>query len=212
MKREPTMPVTIDDPRLIGPQCQELTPIETIHRNPWFEVRNRGGYYTAEYRQPQVIVLPVIEDNAVVMVRVKRPVIADVTLELPAGGFRRDERPRQAAARELYEETGIHIDSHRLMPLIPLSNSPNRNPCLIHIFQLELTKEEYDQRDGHDHEIDDVAMFDLDDIRKMILGGQIFVGVPLAILGRFLLERAQETQWRQTDAGQNSMERGGTDG
>ena len=43
------------------------------------------------------------------MVRVRRPVIADNTLELPAGGVRMDESPIEAACRELSEETGIEI-------------------------------------------------------------------------------------------------------
>jgi len=191
MEREPAITVDIDDSRLLEARCIGLLPVETIHRNPWFDVRNRGGYFTTEYHQPQVVVLPVVDEQAIVMVRVKRPVLDEATLELPAGGISREETPREGAARELHEETGIQIDADRLMSLTPLSNSPNRNPNLIHIFQVGLTKNEYDQRGGFDHEIDEVALFHLDEIRKMILDGQIFVGVPLAVLGRFLLARAQ---------------------
>lgn len=182
--------MNLNDPRLITPQCLGLSPVETIHRNPWFDVRNRGGYFTIEYRQPQVIVLPVVEDKAIVMVRVKRPVIADATLELPAGGVGDNETPLEGAARELYEETGIEIETCRFIPLIPLSNSPNRTPQLIHIFKVKISKREYEQRQDHDHEIDEVALFYFDAIRKMILDGQIFVGAPLAVIARFLLERA----------------------
>lgn len=207
MNRKPAIPVGSDDPRLLEARCTGLLPVETIHHNPWFDVRNRGGYFTTEYHQPQVVVLPVVDDQAVVMVRVKRPVLDDATLELPAGGIMGDETPRQGAARELLEETGIEIDAQHLRPLTPLSNSPNRNPNLIHIFQAELTKNEYDLRGGYDHEIDDVGLYRLDQIWKMILEGQIFVGVPLAILGRFLLARAKNKKWEalsQTDGDQSS--------
>jgi ADP-ribose pyrophosphatase len=207
MKRKPAIPVGSDDSRLLKARCTGLLPVETIHHNSWFDVRNRGGYFTTEYHQPQVVILPVVDEQAVVMVRVKRPVLDDATLELPAGGISRDETPREGAARELCEETGIEIDAQRLVPLRPLSNSPNRNPNLIHIFQVGLTKDEYDRRVGYDHEIDDVALYLLDEIRKMILDGQIFVGVPLAVLGRFLLARTQNEKWdafRQTDAGQST--------
>ena len=74
-----------------------------VHENPWFSVRNRGGFFTVEYHETQVLVLPVIEDRAVVMVRVKRPVINDMTLELPAGGTEPGEDPERAAVRELAE-------------------------------------------------------------------------------------------------------------
>jgi ADP-ribose pyrophosphatase len=189
MKPKTTIPVNTDDSRLLKARCIGLLPVETIHHNSWFDVRNRGGYFTTEYHQPQVVVLPVVDEQAVVMVRVKRPVLDDATLELPAGGIRPNETPREGAVRELHEETGIQIGAQRLLPLTPLSNSPNRNPNLIHIFQAGITLNEYDQRGGFDDEIDDVALYRLDELRKMILDGKIFVGVPLAVLGRFLLAR-----------------------
>jgi len=114
----------INDPRLISPQCFSLTPIETVHENPWFVVRNRGGYFTTEYKQPQVIILPIVDNNSIVMVRVKRPVIADIALELPAGSTKEHETPIRAAARELAEETGIEINGlERFEMLSPVSNS-----------------------------------------------------------------------------------------
>ena len=78
-------------------------------------VLNRGGYFTVEYNQPQVLILPIVENNSVVMVRVRRPVIADNTLELPAGGVQMDESPIEAACRELSEETGIKIHDLSLL-------------------------------------------------------------------------------------------------
>ena len=99
----------VNDPRLVAPQCRSLTPVKTVHENPWFCVRDRGGYYCVEYNKPQVAVLPVVDHNAVVMVRVKRPTLADATLELPAGGAENNEAPIQAASREFAEEAGIKI-------------------------------------------------------------------------------------------------------
>ena len=37
------------------PACADLTPVTEEHRNPWFAVRDRAGYYTVEYHQQQVI-------------------------------------------------------------------------------------------------------------------------------------------------------------
>lgn len=183
-------PASSDDQRLSAPQCDGLTPVQTLHENPWFTVRNRGGFFTTEYAQHQVIVLPVVDDRSVVMVRVARPVIADATVELPAGGIHMDETPAMGAARELYEETGIQADVERFTPLVPIANSPNRNPHLIHIYRIDLTFDEYLHRGEHDDEIDAVMLCSYGDIAGMIMKGQIFVGVPLAILGRFLLEKS----------------------
>jgi 8-oxo-dGTP pyrophosphatase MutT (NUDIX family) len=126
--------LTSKDKRLISPQCSSLQPVHTVHENPWFCVRNRGGYYTVEYNQPQALLLPIVDHSQFVFVKVYRPVIADVTLELPAGGSVENESPAQAAARELQEETGIEIrDTERFEMLPPLVITP-RSPCLAYIF------------------------------------------------------------------------------
>jgi len=186
------MSVKIDDLRLFLPQCGELTPVETLHQNPWFIVRNRGSYFTTEYTWQQVVILPVVDNQSIVMVRVKRPVINDVTLELPAGGAKEDESPLESAARELGEETGIRIsDLERFRKLLPIAGSPNRNPNLIHIFQIELTKREFCDRIEHDDEIADVELFGFSEIKELLFQGEIYVAVPMAIISKYLIEREQ---------------------
>ena len=180
----------INDPRLISPQCFSLTPVETVHENPWFVVRNRGGYFTTEYKRSQVIVLPIVDNNSIVMVRAKRPVIADTTLELPAGDAKENETPVQAASRELAEETGIEInDLPRFKMLPPISNSPNRNPTLIYIYKVDILKQEYENRklNEDDNEISSIECLGFNDIQEMILQGKLYVSVPLAVVSRFLL-------------------------
>lgn len=170
------------------PQCGELTPVETLHKNPWFVVRNRGGYFTTEYRWQQVVVLPVVDKRAIVMVRAKRPVINDVTLELPAGGTKENESPLEAAARELGEETGIRInDLQRFKVLPPIAGPPNRNPNLMHIFQIELTKKEFCDRAEHDDEIADVELFDFSEIKELLIRGEVYVAVPVAVISKYLI-------------------------
>jgi 8-oxo-dGDP phosphatase len=182
-----TMTVTIDDPRLDSPQCLALGPVKTVHENPWFAVRDRGGFYSVEYNLPQVILLPIIDEDSVVMVRVKRPLIGDASLELPAGGAKADEEPIRAAARELHEETGIEIsNSDRFKPLLPLSVTP-RYPYLVHIFQVNLTSKEFDLRKDHDDEIACVERFSFSEVRKQIIRGQIYISLPIAVLTRYLL-------------------------
>ena len=133
--------------------------------------------------------MPVVDRDSIVMVKVKRPVIAHAPLELPAGGAKKDETPRAAAARELAEETGITIANlKRFRDLPPFSNSPNRNPNLTCIFQVDLTRREFENRTKHDEEIEEVKLFGFDEIRKMLTGGEIYVAVPAAVISRHLLE------------------------
>src|SRR5258706_13306236 len=105
------------DRRLSEVTCPSLKPVELLHENNWFTVNRRGSYYTVEYRQPQVIVLPIVERRAVVMVRAKRPVLDDVTLELPAGGSDGSEAPADAPARESAQATGISAPPGRLVAM-----------------------------------------------------------------------------------------------
>jgi len=179
-----------DDPRLIAPQCLSLVPVKTIHDNQWFTVKNRGGFFTTEYRHPQVIILPIVDNHAVVMVRVKRPIIADAPLELPAGSAIDHESPVQAAARELFEETGIRVaDLDRFKILPPIAGAPNRNPMLLHILKVDLSSHEFTHRGKHDDEVESVALYEFKDLRSLLMEGGIYVAVPIAVISRYLLSR-----------------------
>lgn len=185
----------LHDPRLISPQCFDLTPVETVHENPWFVVRNRGGYFTTEYKRPQVIILPIVDNNSIVMVKVKRPVIADTTLELPAGSAKENETPLQAAARELAEETGILINElNRFKLSLPISGSPNRNPNLLHVFQIVISMSEYENKKIHDKEIESVELFSFKEVSTLLSQGKIYVAVPIAVITRFLLLDGNKTE------------------
>jgi len=176
------------DMRLTSIRCQELSPVETLHENPWFALRSRGGYFTTEYHQPQVAVLPVINGDSIVMVRVNRPVINDMTLELPAGGVEKDEDPVRAAARELGEEAGIIIsDMSRFVPMPPIAISSTRVPNLSYVFKIDISEHEFANRRHHDDEIHGVERLPMGDLSGMMSSGKIYVSLSLAILGIFLV-------------------------
>jgi 8-oxo-dGTP pyrophosphatase MutT (NUDIX family) len=178
------------DNRLTDIACQSLVPVVTVNENPWFTLRNRGGYFTTEYQFPQVAVLVVINCDSIAMVRVKRPVIDDVTLELPAGGLEKDEDPVNGAARELAEEAGIRIsDLSRFVPMPPIATSSTRVPNLSYVFRIDISEQEYDRRVSHDHEIYSVERLQLSDLPDMMNTGQIYVSLSMAVIGTYLLTR-----------------------
>ncbi len=176
------------DIRLSSIGCRELSPVETLHENPWFSLRSRGGYFTTEYHLPQVAILPVINGDSVLMVRVKRPVINDMTLELPAGGVEKDEDPVRAASRELGEEAGIVIsDISRFVPMPPIAISSTRVPNLSYVFKIDVSEHEFADRRPHDDEIHSVERLPMGDLAGMMSSGQIYVSLSLAVLGIFLV-------------------------
>lgn len=179
------------DARLTEIACPDLKPVELLHENEWFALRNRGGYFTMEYHLQQVIVLPIVDGTDVVMVRAKRPVLGDITLELPAGCAEEGEAPEAGAARELAEETGIAVDAGRMIPMPPLAGSPNRIPYLLYVFRIELSRAEYEKRVPHDDEIERVELVSLKSIPGLIERGALYVAVPIAVLSTYLLNRTK---------------------
>ena len=146
-----------------------------------------------EYQSSQVIVLPIIEQEYVVMAKVRRQILGGAVWELPAGGVLENESPEEAALRELGEETGISISApSRLLPLDTLVVSPNRLPMFPSIYQVDLSHQEFETKSDHDEEVESLGCFSLDKIREMILSGEMITSITLAILGRFLIDQQLE--------------------
>jgi 8-oxo-dGTP pyrophosphatase MutT (NUDIX family) len=190
---------TINDPRLTEPACSTLLPVETLHNNEWFSVRSRGGYYTIEYNQPQVMILPIVENKAIVMVRVYRPIINDITLELSAGGTQKNETPVEAAMREFKEETGITISDKNRFEMLPPLVHMARSPRMPYYFQVHLSGNEFNNRAAHDNEIHSVECFEFTEVLKKIIRGEIYIGLQIAIITRYLLQNAVESFYGLND-------------
>ncbi|MEW5911529.1 MAG: NUDIX hydrolase [Thermodesulfobacteriota bacterium] len=157
-----------------------------VHRNPWFNVVQRGDYFTIEENRLQAAVLPIVADKSILLVKVKRPILADSTIELPAGGAKNGETPVQTAARELHEETGVLVeDLSRFKRLRPFSVSP-RHAILGHIFQINLSQQEYDQRGPSDGEVDEIECLAFAKVKEKIVCGEIYQATSVAVLSRFL--------------------------
>lgn len=187
MKKKKVVPCSPDNPPLL--LCPELQPVFLAHQNSWFRVMSRGSYYTMEYERPQVVILPVLEGNSIIMIRVKRPLVNDCPLELPAGDSEPAETPRMAAMREFWEETGIRIeDPLRFVPELPISEMPGRIPVLLSVFRVDLNQREFDTRIRHDNEIVSVEALPFIDAVRKLIDGDIYLSSPAAIVSRLLLK------------------------
>ena len=113
------------------PACADLTPVTEEHRNPWF-ARDRAGYYTVEYHQQQVIVLPVVDDSMFLMVRCKRRCWQTAPLN-PYRPVDPEETPEEGSSRELAEETGVSVEASRFVLWRQL-HSPPTAPRGLSIF------------------------------------------------------------------------------
>lgn len=93
----------------------KLLSEEIKYDGPRFKViqkkykREDGLEYIRDCVNPgnAVVILPVTENNEIIFVKQLREVIGKVALELPAGMIDNKEEAKDAAVRELKEETGI---------------------------------------------------------------------------------------------------------
>ena len=88
---------------------------ETVFRTEWFSIEReffdgveslKGVPYYTLNSPDGVLVLALTETGEIILVRQYRPALHQYTLEFPSGAIDGVESPQEAAARELYEETG----------------------------------------------------------------------------------------------------------
>ncbi|MFC1606555.1 NUDIX hydrolase [Candidatus Latescibacterota bacterium] len=70
--------------------------IESLQGMPFYRIVQPDG----------VIILAFTDYNEIVLIQQFRPALNNYTVELPSGDKHTSEKPHEAAARELYEETG----------------------------------------------------------------------------------------------------------
>ncbi|EYR64235.1 NUDIX hydrolase [Actinotalea ferrariae CF5-4] len=129
-----------------------------VYENPWVVVREdavrrpdggEGIYGYLEVRQPAVFVVPLTDDDEVVLVEVPRYTTDAVSLEVPAGGSDGEDL-LVAAQRELLEETGLEADRWEPVGSMTALNGVCRAP--EHVFLARGVRASSAADDGARHE------------------------------------------------------------
>ena len=132
--------------------------------------------------------LPVLEPGKIVMVRQYRNALDRFTLEIPAGGLNgRGEPTREAAIRELEEETGYRVEADQVQFLLRIKTTIafcNENIDVYMAQGLIPSKQHLD-----DDEYVDVEIHDIEELVEKIYAGEIqdskTVSALLAYYSRF---------------------------
>ncbi len=136
-----------------------------------------------------VVIIPLLNDNEILMLRQYRPGPQEWILELPAGTLERGEDPIDAAARELLEETGYRAEEIR--PLFKMYSSPGISTEMLYSFLARgLT---YEGEDHQEDEMIDVIRVGVGEALDMIRRGVIVDAKTIASL-LYYIAFARETK------------------
>jgi ADP-ribose pyrophosphatase len=135
----------------------------------------RGDELNAEIiRHPgSVVIVPVADTGAIVLVRQYRPAIGRSAWELPAGSLKPGEDPDKAAVRECHEETGLVPDRvERLGAFYP---TPGYCDELMNFYRATGLREPRQGEHAQQDEDEDIEArpFQAEKLREMIAGGEI---------------------------------------
>jgi ADP-ribose pyrophosphatase len=120
--------------------------------------------------------VPIFENGDVLLLRQYRHPAGDYLWELPAGKLDVEgETPEQCAARELIEESGY--EAAKLEKICDFYSTPGFTDEILHIYKATELKPA--QMATETHEIIEVHRFKVEQIDKMISGGEIRDGKTL---------------------------------
>jgi len=116
-----------------------------------------------------VAIVPMLDDETVLMIRQFRLAVNEVLLEVPAGTLEPGEPVEVCASRELEEETGYR--ARHLSPLFSQYLAPGYSQEILHVF-LARDLEQTAQRTEEDESVEVVPM-PLDEAVDKVLSGEI---------------------------------------
>jgi ADP-ribose pyrophosphatase len=129
------------------------------------------------------VVLPVVDDGAIVMIRNVRFVVNELLWELPAGMIDPGEAPELCAARELVEETGFLAG--KLQKLGEFYSAPGMSDEKLHAYLATgLTQGAQDLEAYEDIRVETLKP---QRVRQMVQSGEIHDGKTIAALALYWL-------------------------
>ncbi|WMM26479.1 NUDIX hydrolase [Tissierella sp. MB52-C2] len=116
-----------------------------------------------------VAIIPLTEDNSIILVKQYRKAVEKFLLEIPAGKLELNEEPRETAIRELKEETGL--EAKKIEYISEFYTSPGFCNEKIYLFlATDLIEGEPNLDSG---EFVETVKYNIDDLVKMVDRGEI---------------------------------------
>jgi ADP-ribose pyrophosphatase len=145
--------------------------------------------YFVHIRPEVVLTFPVTSDNKVIMVRQYKHGAKEILLEFPGGIFDpAEESPRDAALREMREETGYHSDD--IEELTVVYDNPTKDTNRIFFFLARNAEKRFDTEFDATEDIETVEV-PLSEIPTLIKERKIVVTGSIAIYYMALMALTQ---------------------
>ncbi|SPJ79157.1 uncharacterized protein FTOL_07548 [Fusarium torulosum] len=163
----------------------------TVYENKWFRIRtvtdtifSPDPYFVLD-RPDSTIIIPVSTSYRFLLQKQYRPHVARQSWEFPMGSIDAGETPKEAAHRELLEETGLSCSNTQ--PLATFYPIPGLASQRAHIFLAHITDEELDAKHSPNLR-EGILAFQVvtaQILRSLIASNEIFDGFTLAALSLF---------------------------
>jgi 8-oxo-dGTP pyrophosphatase MutT (NUDIX family) len=135
--------------------------------------------YYVSVRPNVVLTFPLTEDNHVIFVRQYKHAAGEILIELPGGVIdEHEDKPNEAAKREMLEETGYTTDEVEL--LLEVTDNPTKDTNRMYYFLARNARKIAEQKLDESEAIE-VLKVPLQEVEKMILGGELKVAGTVAL-------------------------------
>jgi len=160
------------------------TPVHVSGYVKLHTVMHNDQEYSQVFAPEGVAVFVINDRKEVLLVRVIRPSSGIISWEIPGGGIDVDETPREAAVREVQEETNFTLQPEKLLSLGHMYSDLSIISAKIHLFLQKVPTQRYITIKPDYDEILEAHWWSLREVEQAILANQIVESSTIIALGK----------------------------
>lgn len=147
--------------------------MKTVFSNPWFRIIDEDGFYylTEDRSAVSAAIFAILDNEQLIMIRLKRRPHVGLQLEIPRGYGNLGEDSIDCACRELAEETGYRVPRDRMSLLGQVKPNSAILASTINLYLAQVRAS--DLTPIRDEEADSIELVPLSHIQERLRAGAI---------------------------------------